>query len=67
MGLIYATLGEHELAVEQFIAATSLDQYLAVAWVVSSAGLLWQRRPLANSAQPSVQTDTSNVAYPISF
>ena len=34
MGLIHATLGEHELAVEQFIAATSLDQYLAVAWVV---------------------------------
>ncbi|KIM78245.1 hypothetical protein PILCRDRAFT_824726 [Piloderma croceum F 1598] len=32
MGLIYATLGEHELAVEQFIAATSLDQYLAVAY-----------------------------------
>jgi hypothetical protein len=31
MGLIHATLGEHELAVEQFIAATSLDQYLAVA------------------------------------
>lgn len=33
MGLIYATLGEHELAVEQFIAATGLDQYLAVAYV----------------------------------
>lgn len=32
MGLIYATLGEHELAVEQFIAATQLDQYLAVAY-----------------------------------
>lgn len=31
MGLIYATLGEHEAAVEQFIAATGLDQYLAVA------------------------------------
>ena len=31
MGLIYATLGEHEAAVEQFNAATSLDQYLAVA------------------------------------
>jgi hypothetical protein len=31
MGLIHATMGEHELAVEQFIAATSLDQYLAVA------------------------------------
>ena len=31
MGLIYATLGEHEAAVEQFQAATQLDQYLAVA------------------------------------
>jgi hypothetical protein len=34
MGLIYATLGEHETAVEQFIAATGLDNYLAVASVV---------------------------------
>jgi tetratricopeptide (TPR) repeat protein len=33
MGLIYATLGEHETAVEQFIAATRLDNYLAVASV----------------------------------
>jgi tetratricopeptide (TPR) repeat protein len=33
MGLIYATLGEHELATEQFNAATSLDNYLAVACV----------------------------------
>jgi hypothetical protein len=33
MGLIYATLGEHEAAVEQFRAATSLDNYLAVASV----------------------------------
>ncbi|KIM31956.1 hypothetical protein M408DRAFT_38389, partial [Serendipita vermifera MAFF 305830] len=32
MGLIYATLGEHVLAVEQFNAATGLDQYLAVAY-----------------------------------
>jgi len=32
MGLIYATLGEHEAAVEQFIAATGLDNYLAVAY-----------------------------------
>lgn len=31
MGLIYATLGEHEAAVERFIEATNLDQYLAVA------------------------------------
>ena len=33
IGLIYATLGEHEAAVEQFIAATQLDQFLAVASV----------------------------------
>jgi len=32
MGLIYATIGEHELAVEQFIGATGLDSYLAVAY-----------------------------------
>lgn len=31
MGLIYATLGEHEAAVEHFIEATNLDNYLAVA------------------------------------
>jgi hypothetical protein len=31
MGLIYATLGEHEAAVERFIEATGLDQFLAVA------------------------------------
>jgi hypothetical protein len=33
MGLIYATLGEHEAAVERFADATQLDQYLAVACV----------------------------------
>lgn len=32
IGLIYATLGEHEVAVENFRAATNLDQYLAVAY-----------------------------------
>ncbi|KAF9268831.1 hypothetical protein L218DRAFT_1048836 [Marasmius fiardii PR-910] len=32
MGLIYATLGEHEAAVEKFIEATGLDSYLAVAY-----------------------------------
>jgi len=32
MGLIYATIGEHEAAVERFIEATGLDQYLAVAY-----------------------------------
>ncbi|KZT69729.1 hypothetical protein DAEQUDRAFT_669103 [Daedalea quercina L-15889] len=35
MGLIYATLGEHEAAVEQFAAATQLDQYLAVGYFQS--------------------------------
>ncbi|KAJ2916301.1 hypothetical protein MD484_g4120, partial [Candolleomyces efflorescens] len=32
MGLIYATLGEHEKAVQCFSDATGLDQYLAVAY-----------------------------------
>ncbi|KAG0141226.1 hypothetical protein CROQUDRAFT_99050 [Cronartium quercuum f. sp. fusiforme G11] len=32
IGLIYATLGEHEVAIENFHAATNLDQYLAVAY-----------------------------------
>ncbi|PCH36733.1 hypothetical protein WOLCODRAFT_28725 [Wolfiporia cocos MD-104 SS10] len=32
MGLIYATLGEHDAAVEQFQAATQLDTYLSVAY-----------------------------------
>lgn len=32
MGLIYATIGEHEAAVERFVQATNLDQYLAVAY-----------------------------------
>ena len=31
VGIIYATLGEHEAAVEHLTAATELDQYLAVA------------------------------------
>lgn len=31
MGLIYATIGEHEAAVQQFMAATSLDPFLAIA------------------------------------
>jgi hypothetical protein len=34
IGLIYATLGEHETAVQHFIAATGLDNYLAVASVL---------------------------------
>ncbi|KAH9458585.1 hypothetical protein MJO28_005637 [Puccinia striiformis f. sp. tritici] len=32
IGLIYATLGEHEVAIENFRTATSLDQYMAVAY-----------------------------------
>ncbi|KAJ3813143.1 NADPH oxidase regulator NoxR [Lentinula lateritia] len=32
MGLIYATLGEHEAAVDKFIEATGLDSFLAVAY-----------------------------------
>jgi len=32
MGLIYATIGEHEAAVEQFMAATALDPFLAIAY-----------------------------------
>lgn len=32
MGLIYATIGEHEAAVEQFMAATTLDPFLAIAY-----------------------------------
>ena len=31
IGLIYATVGEHETAVEHFRKAVKLDQYLAVA------------------------------------
>jgi len=32
MGLIYATLGEHDEAVKQFRKATDLDRYLAIAY-----------------------------------
>lgn len=31
MALIYATISEHETAVEHFVAATNLDSYLAIA------------------------------------
>jgi hypothetical protein len=34
MGLIYATIGEHETAVQQFMAATALDPFLAIAYVI---------------------------------
>ncbi len=40
MCLIYATLGEHDTAVQQFIAATRLDNYLAVASVPLPPSLL---------------------------
>jgi hypothetical protein len=60
MGLIYATLGEHETAVEQFIAATRLDNYLAVASVPSSPPFLV---PFSSSPTNSV---TSNVGSRIS-
>lgn len=35
IGLIYATVGEHQTAVEHFKKAVRLDQYLAVAWASS--------------------------------
>jgi hypothetical protein len=34
MGLIYATIGEHEAAVQQFMAAIALDPFLAIAYVI---------------------------------
>ena len=34
MGLIYATMGEHQAAVERFQEATKLDQYLAVGYAL---------------------------------
>ncbi|KAI6148452.1 hypothetical protein BKA82DRAFT_992247 [Pisolithus tinctorius] len=33
MGLIYATIGEHEVAIEYFNAATNLDEFLAIAYI----------------------------------
>ena len=48
MGLIYATLGEHEAAVEQFTSATELDQFLAVAYFQCGvSNFLLQRYDLA--------------------
>ncbi|MBW0545495.1 hypothetical protein O181_085210 [Austropuccinia psidii MF-1] len=35
IGIIYATIGEHESAISNFRAATNLDQYLAVAYFQS--------------------------------
>jgi tetratricopeptide (TPR) repeat protein len=57
MGLIYATLGEHEAAVERFIEATNLDQYLAVAYVINVI--------LDRCFHPHyVITDTFNAEFP---
>jgi tetratricopeptide (TPR) repeat protein len=36
MGLIHATLGDHEAAVERFIQATLRNPYLAVACIIVS-------------------------------
>lgn len=48
IGLIYATIGEHEAAVEQFMAATQLDQFLAVAYFQCGvSNFLLQRYDLA--------------------
>ncbi|EIW78752.1 hypothetical protein CONPUDRAFT_108764 [Coniophora puteana RWD-64-598 SS2] len=35
MGLIYAAIGRHEAAIEQYAAATALDPYLAIAYFQS--------------------------------
>jgi hypothetical protein len=59
MGLIYATLGEHEAAVERFIEATNLDQYLAVAYVIFLSTLAFDPHILFSFA------DTSNAEFPI--
>ncbi|EFI28161.1 NADPH oxidase regulator NoxR [Coprinopsis cinerea okayama7 len=48
IGLIYATLGEHEEAVKHFIEATGMDQYLAVAYFQCGvSNFLLQRYELA--------------------
>ncbi|KAF7800094.1 hypothetical protein EIP86_011338 [Pleurotus ostreatoroseus] len=48
VGLIFATLGEHEEAVQQFQAATELDQFLAVAYFQCGvSNFLLQRYDLA--------------------
>jgi hypothetical protein len=65
MGLIYATLGEHEAAVDQFIAATRLDNYLAVALVPPPSHS--PALPLILSfSHPQPIPVTSSVASPIS-
>ena len=48
IGLIYATLGEHQLAVQQFSAATEPDTFLAVAYFQCGvSNFLLQRYELA--------------------
>ncbi|KIP05003.1 hypothetical protein PHLGIDRAFT_108845 [Phlebiopsis gigantea 11061_1 CR5-6] len=48
MGLIYATIGEHEVAVDYFIQATQLDSFLAVAYFQCGvSNFLLQRYDLA--------------------
>lgn len=48
MGLIYATIGEHETAVDHFIQATQLDTFLAVAYFQCGvSNFLLQRYELA--------------------
>ncbi|KAF7375887.1 P-type phospholipid transporter [Mycena sanguinolenta] len=48
MGLIYATLGDHEAAVERFFEATTLDSYLAIAYFQSGvSNFLLERYDLA--------------------
>ncbi|KAJ6497767.1 NADPH oxidase regulator NoxR [Mycena sanguinolenta] len=48
MGLIHATLGEHEAAVAQFSEATTLDPYLAIAYFQSGvSNFLLERYDLA--------------------
>ncbi|KAG1728355.1 hypothetical protein EDD22DRAFT_930256 [Suillus occidentalis] len=48
MGLIYATIGEHEAAVQQFMAATALDPFLAIAYFQSGvSNFLLERYDIA--------------------
>lgn len=48
MGLIYATIGEHEAAVQQFMAATALDPFLAIAYFQSGvSNFLLERYAIA--------------------
>lgn len=64
IGLIYATLGEHEAAVERFTEATQLDQYLAVACVFNTPLLFLL--PHGFTCFWSIHPVTSNVGSLIS-